>query len=238
MGATLGGAYGLALRACFPGLHVDPAALALAGMAGLIAGSTGAALTAIVMIFEMTLDYSVVLPMTLTVAVAYGLRRILLAETMYTMKLARRGHPMPWALQANAYLVHQVTDLSVDKPEVLPGSTRGELVAVDAGATTPEEIVLTDDQGRVMGVLSRSWVSFHRDEIRRAEHVSELARRDFVIVAKTATWAEVLATLHATHASLAIVVSPLAGGADDVLGIITKSRLVEALAEGLELFGD
>src|ERR1019366_6001543 len=61
MGAALGGAYGVALRTLFPGLHVVPAAFALAGMAGVVAGATGAALTAIVMIFEMTLDYSVVL---------------------------------------------------------------------------------------------------------------------------------------------------------------------------------
>lgn len=79
MGTTLGAAYGIALRRILPGWEIDPAALALAGMAGLVAGATGAALTAIVMIFEMTLGYTVVLPMTLTVAVSYGLRRLLLS---------------------------------------------------------------------------------------------------------------------------------------------------------------
>lgn len=38
MGATLGGAYGVALAALMPGLHLDPTALALAGMAGVVAG--------------------------------------------------------------------------------------------------------------------------------------------------------------------------------------------------------
>lgn len=84
IGATLGGAFGAALRTLFPGIPFDPAALALAGMAGLVAGATGAALTAIVMTFEMTLDYSVVLPMTLTVAVSLGLRRLILEQSIYT----------------------------------------------------------------------------------------------------------------------------------------------------------
>jgi len=57
MGATLGGAYGILFRALLPGLHIDPVPLVLAGMAAVVAGTTGAALTAIVMIFEMTLDY-------------------------------------------------------------------------------------------------------------------------------------------------------------------------------------
>ena len=46
MGATLGAAFGLVMRALFPGMPFDTAAFALAGMAGLVAGATGAALTA------------------------------------------------------------------------------------------------------------------------------------------------------------------------------------------------
>ncbi|MEO6952807.1 MAG: chloride channel protein [Polyangia bacterium] len=238
MGATLGGAYGLVLSKLFPGLQVDPAAFALAGMAGLVAGSTGAALTAIVMIFEMTLDYSVVLPMTLTVAVSYGLRRVLCAESMYTMKLARRGHPMPWALQANAFLVHQVTDIVLDKATVLPGDTRGDTFVPDEADEAPEEVVLTDADGHVAGVLARSWMLGHRDALGAAARLVDVARQDFVIVSGSTTVAEVLAKLQATHASIAIVVATKSGAPDEVVGIITKAHLTEALAEGLELFGD
>ena len=74
LGATLGGVYGLALHQLFPGLPIHPAAFAVAGMAGVVGGSTGAALAAIVMIFEMTLDYTVIIPMTITVALSYGVR--------------------------------------------------------------------------------------------------------------------------------------------------------------------
>jgi CIC family chloride channel protein len=111
MGAMLGAAYGAVLRAVFPSLGAEPAALALAGMAGVVAGGTGAVLTAIVMIFEMTLDYSVILPMTVTAAVSFGLRRSLTAESIYSMKLSRRGHHMPHALHANVHLVRHASDL-------------------------------------------------------------------------------------------------------------------------------
>ncbi len=238
LGATLGGAYGLALRAVLPGLHIDPAALALAGMAGLVAGTTGAALTAIVMIFEMTLDYSVVLPMTLTVAVSYGLRRALLAESVYTMKLARRGHPMPWALQANAHLVHHVTDMVIDAATVLPASTpAGELV-LDESADLPAEVVLTADSGNVIGIVARSWALAHRDALRGARTLADVARHDYVTVPSHAAIFEVLARMQAARASVAIVLQSKGGRADAVLGIVTKAHLAEAVAEGMELFGD
>jgi CIC family chloride channel protein len=47
------------------------------------------------MIFEMTRDYAVIVPMTTTVAISYGLRRVLSRDSIYTMKLARRGHRIP-----------------------------------------------------------------------------------------------------------------------------------------------
>jgi chloride channel protein, CIC family len=99
MGATLGGAYGIIINLIFPGLGVTAPAFAVAGMAGAIGGSTGAAMTAIVMIFEMTRDYTVIIPMTITVAISYGIRKRFSDATIYTEKLVRRGHFKPGALQ-------------------------------------------------------------------------------------------------------------------------------------------
>ena len=76
LGATSGAAFGLGLNYLFPSLAVSAPAFAVSGMAGMVGGITGAAVTAIVMVFEMTRDYNVVIPMTLTVAIAYGVRTI------------------------------------------------------------------------------------------------------------------------------------------------------------------
>lgn len=52
----------------------------------MVAGATGAATTAIVMIFEMTRDYQVIVPMTLTAALSYGIRKLLCRESIYSLK--------------------------------------------------------------------------------------------------------------------------------------------------------
>jgi CIC family chloride channel protein len=95
MGAMAGALYCSGFQAFFPTLAIDPASFIVAGMAGLVGGTTGAALATSVMIFEMTLDYSSIIPIIIAVAISYGVRRFFFRESFYTMKLIRRGHHIP-----------------------------------------------------------------------------------------------------------------------------------------------
>jgi CIC family chloride channel protein len=79
-------------------------------MAALVGAATGAVVTSIVMIFEMTRDYNVIVPLMLTVSVAYGARRLLMTDSIYTMKLTRRGHIIPDAFHTNLYMLRSVAD--------------------------------------------------------------------------------------------------------------------------------
>ncbi len=238
MGATAGAAFGLVLRALFPGIPFDPAALALAGMAGLIAGATGAALTAIVMIFEMTLDYSVVLPMTLTVAVSHGIRRMLLAQNIYTMKLARRGHYMPEALQANAHLVHHVGDLNMATAVALPAHAAGEALALAEKPDAPDYLVAMDGE-RVVGLVARDRVAQRRDAARTAT-LADLVRHDVIVVSSKTAIFDLIARMQRARAELAVVLAPEADVRDGppLRGVLTKAHVAEALAEGMEIFED
>ena len=101
LGATSGAAWGTALNHLIPGLNVSPVAFAIAGMGAVVGGATGAAMASIVMIFEMTLDYTVIIPMTLTVAISYAVRRSLIKDSIYTRKLTLRGASVPDAMRAD-----------------------------------------------------------------------------------------------------------------------------------------
>jgi CIC family chloride channel protein len=91
-GAALGAAFSDAVGAI--GLATSLPAFAIVGMAAMVGSCTGAALTAVTMIFEMTRDYNIVLPMILAVAMALGTRRLFTPYTIYTLKLALRGQPI------------------------------------------------------------------------------------------------------------------------------------------------
>jgi len=111
MGATIGGAFASALAALHVPLDINVPAFAMVGTAAMVGGSTGAAMTAVTMIFEMTRDYNIVLPMIIAVAFSLGVRRLLSLENIYTLKLARRGHMVPKALHANMFLVRRASEV-------------------------------------------------------------------------------------------------------------------------------
>jgi CIC family chloride channel protein len=91
IGAMLGAAYGVIARALFPSLHVLPSAFALVGMAAVLAGAVHAPLTAILLLFEMTGDYRIVLPLIFATTVSLVISRRLQKDAIYTLGLARAG---------------------------------------------------------------------------------------------------------------------------------------------------
>jgi CIC family chloride channel protein len=114
IGATGGAAIGMAVEAWVPGgLGIGQPAFALAGMAGMVGGTTGAVLTAIVMTTEMTGDAAIVLPLMITAAAAWWTRRAIMPESIYTMKLLARGHAVPEGLQAPVLPMRRVADAMV-----------------------------------------------------------------------------------------------------------------------------
>jgi chloride channel protein, CIC family len=92
VGATSGAAFGQLCLSVLPNVHVGIATFVVAGMGAAIAGTTGAVLTAIVMITEMTQDRAAILPLLISGTIAYGVRKALMDESIYTMKLLARGH--------------------------------------------------------------------------------------------------------------------------------------------------
>jgi len=92
MGAMFGVAFELAVKTIFPGLVAPAGAYALVGMAALFAATAHAPLTAILILFELTGDYQIMLPLMLTVVIATLVAQTLLkGESIYSLKLTRRG---------------------------------------------------------------------------------------------------------------------------------------------------
>ncbi len=236
MGATTGGAYGLLLVMLIPGLGIEPAAFAVAGMAGMVGGVTGAALTAIVMIFEMTLDYSVVLPMTITVALSYGVRKMLSRESMYTLKLVRRGFAVPDALQADLLHTKLARDLMDSHIETIGLS---EMDAIPRYFANPEISYLIVQEGdELIGALPRESAKADPAQPGGDQDFKERIIKDCVIVRDTDTLFRVIEKLHSNNkVSLALIVSDnRKAGSYKVVGVVTRGLITKALEDYEELF--
>ena len=125
IGATLGAAFGALGADAVPAARASRSSNSpWSAWARIVGGATGASMTAIVMIFEMTRDYNVIVPLVLAVALAAGMRRALITENIYTIKLRHRGRPIPTIRHTNMYLVRQARELMNTDFIILPIDTR------------------------------------------------------------------------------------------------------------------
>jgi CIC family chloride channel protein len=91
MGAVVGGLYGELAHYLFPAVTASSGAYALVGMAAVVSGTTHAPITALLIIFEMTGDYRIILPLMIVVVLSTLVARKVTGESIYTLKLVRRG---------------------------------------------------------------------------------------------------------------------------------------------------
>jgi CIC family chloride channel protein len=91
MGAMLGSAFGLGAHDLLPAATAGAGAYGLVGMAAVFAATGRAPITAVLIVFELTGDYSIILPLMLAVVVATALSHLLSEDSIYTLKLRRRG---------------------------------------------------------------------------------------------------------------------------------------------------
>jgi CIC family chloride channel protein len=91
MGAMLGDTFGQMANRFFPTITAPPGAYALVGMSAFFGGAAHAPVTSILILFEMTGDYRIILPLMLATVMSTLISRVISHESIYTLKLSRRG---------------------------------------------------------------------------------------------------------------------------------------------------
>jgi len=153
LGATLGGAFGGTLDLLFPHLGFHSVTFALIGMAAIVGASTGAALTSIMMIFEMTGDYTVTLAAIIAVVCALGVRRRLSPDDIYTTKLARRGHHIPRESRSHSFSIRIIRDLMLPVIAIFEKSELGTSGVVDTELGEERVYAVVIQRRNVVGIV-------------------------------------------------------------------------------------
>ena len=237
MGATLGGAFA-ELANLSVGMPVSVAAFAMVGMGAMVGGGTGAAMTAVTMIFEMTRDYNIVLPMILAVAMSLGTRRIISRENIYTIKLARRGHAMPRGLHANLFLVRSAREVMLRDFAILDfRTTFAELLSMSENLGGLRHVIVARGR-RILGVLRVNMDMRRAIGAAGAEvTLGELTRRNFVFVRDNQAAFDVIVRMRRRRASVAVVISAAGSlDANEVLGVITEEQIAASVADSISLY--
>ncbi|MDE2135309.1 MAG: chloride channel protein [Alphaproteobacteria bacterium] len=235
MGATLGGAFGAAAQMLFPLPDVTIPAFAMVGMAAMVGGGTGAAMTAVTMIFEMTRDYDIVMPMIVAVAISIGVRRMLSDENIYTIKLVARRHFIPKALHANMFLIRPAADV-MDKNFLLLSQDTGfdEFLRRSGHDGAFRHIVVTDGI-KIVGTLRVNTSLRHGLEgAYTGATLGDVASRAFTIAHEEDIMFGIIGRFWRRQASMIVVVRGKGvPHACDVVGVITKEHVADSVADSV-----
>ncbi|OTP70750.1 chloride channel protein [Caballeronia sordidicola] len=237
IGATLGASFSALITAIVPGAPVSAPAFAMVGMGAMVGGGTGAAMTAVAMIFEMTRDYDIVLPMIIAVAFSLGARRMFSRESIYTLKLVRRGHPIPNALHANMFMVRSASSVMETDVLVLDETTLFHDGLTKSDQPVFRHIVVTRER-EIVGVL-RINTGLRRalsQSIARTT-LGTLAQTNFIVVGESDVAFDVITRMWKQRAVMAVVVGHGKGHVlPRVLGVIAKEHIADSVASSVKIF--
>ena len=233
IGSMLGGGLGLLFAQLVPGVPGPPGAYALVGMGAVFAGSTQASMTAVLIIFEMTGDYKIILPLMLAVVTASLLSSVLLnRETIYTMKLSRRGVRLARGRSLDVLEGVRADEVMSQTVTVLPETPLEGLEGFFLKANRNAFPVL-DDGGRLVGIVSLSDV---RRALESNADVSALGVRDVMTERMVTAFPDeslnaVLQRMAPRDLSRLPVVSR--DQPDRLLGVVRRNDVVRAYDLGL-----
>jgi len=154
LGAALGGSFGLVCNLMIPPISANPGVYAIVGMGAVVAGTTHGTLSAILIVYEMTSDYHIILPIMIAAGLAGVIARAIDPGSIYTKKLLRRKE---WAARSQEMhrLEHvMVRDVMIrDFPTVRQTDNLTEIVRIARQNPHIESLPVRDDVGKVVGII-------------------------------------------------------------------------------------
>lgn len=229
IGGMLGGVVGIFASFALGNPATQPGAFVLVGMGAVFAGIVRAPITSIVIIFEMTNNYSIILPLMAANITSYALARHLSPMPIYDALLMQdgihlphpSGHPLR-QVRTSAAMTREVVTLQASSTV---DEARARLAQIDR---THRAYPLLDEGGRFVGMLDAA-------EIGRAQNANELGRKLAELARRPAVHA------HPDHALDAVLVKlgrlqakelPVVTRKDPgkLVGVISVNDIAESLA--------
>ncbi len=231
MGAMLGSAYGIAMHNLLPGLAAAAGAYGLVGMGAMFAATARAPITAVIIIFELTGDYSIILPLMFAVVVATALGNVLTRDTIYTAKLRRRGVDIEPLGDANLLAQIKVSEAMGELPGPLDPELRLSAVVERFSEDGSDTRPVIGADGRLLGVIAASDLELAIGSGRSgAEPMAAELTREAATIRVDDSLESAVAALAATDDEGAAVLD----GNDRPVGWLTHRELLRAYRRRVE----
>ncbi len=228
MGAMAGGAFGAVAHHFFPSVAVSAGAYAVVGMGAVVAATTHGPLQAILIIFEMTSDYKIILPLMITCIISCLVARKLCGESIYTFKLIRRGINIKGGKEVNILNSMYVKNVMYHTVEIIPETMDLQEFAETLPKARTNNFVVVNDKEEMTGIVTYLDYYDNLANGKLDDHttVKDIMATDVVTVTIEDNLGTAMAKITAGDYAILPVVS--AHDSLKMLGVLTRRDILEA----------
>jgi CIC family chloride channel protein len=227
MGAMLGTSVGTLLDAAFPGVAAPAGAYGMVGMAAVFAGAARAPFSAILIIFELTGNYAIILPVMTAVVIATLVSRAITRESIYTLKLLRRGVDLEQEDLGDVLRMTAVREaMTRNFPTVPAALPMNQLIRLFERSGHHGFPVL-DEEGRLVGIVSESDITRQIDTAvgEQKKTARDIAAVNPLVAYPDQTLDRLIEAIEESEARLPVVSRE---DARQLLGVIGRHELISA----------
>ena len=228
LGAMAGGFFGVVVHGIFPGITASPGAYGIVGMGAVVSATTHGPLTAILMLFEMTGDYKIILPLMITCIISSLVVQRLMKESIYTLKLMRRGVDIREGREVNILKSIKVGDVMNSSVETVHESMGLDQFSQMVSKSKYNSFPVISINGRLSGILSFNDYSeaIFNEDLKDLVIARDIATKKVVTVTTEDNLYQALERITNKDFSIMPVVSP-----EDHLkleGVLTRRDIIGA----------
>ncbi|MCK4728601.1 MAG: chloride channel protein [Desulfobacterales bacterium] len=228
VGAMAGGFFGTAVHHIFPELTAPPAAYSIVGMGAVVSGTTHGPLSAILILFEMTGDYKIILPLMIACIIGCLASGQLLKDSIYTLKLARRGVNIKAGKEVNVLKSISVKDVMNPEVETIPENITVRLLTKKISKSKHNTFPVVNEEGNLTGILT--FFDYHDvvfdENLRDLVVAKEIATTKVVTVSLDDNLYDAMGKISLKDFSILPVVSP--NNPSELLGVLTRRDIIGA----------
>ncbi|OSM02291.1 chloride channel protein [Magnetofaba australis] len=233
LGAMVGGAFGTYAHALFPALSASPGAYTLVGMGAMAAAVLGAPISAILILFELTNDYRIMLALMVASMVATLLINQVYRDSVYTKALRRHNIDL-WSGRESGLLRHiKVGSIMRRSYEQIPDSLSIRKLKAKIHQSQEENFLVTNDDGSLKGIVSFQdirGVAFE-EGVEDLVLVRDIATRELITVTPDDNLYDAFRLMGSGNIEQLPVVA--ANGSGEVLGVVTNNDVIKAYNRAL-----
>jgi len=229
IGAMMGSAIGQLANAWFPGWTGHSGGYAMVGMAAVFAAAAHAPMTSILILFEMTNDYAIILPLMTAVVVSTILSQRLQRESIYTLKLLRRGIDVTLRRDLNLMDTILVEESMTRDPDTVSPEMPVSQLIHEFEETWHHGFPVVDKDGRLVGIVTLTDITRATLEPSENLTVGDVCTRNCISCHPDETLNEALKQFGARDVGRLPVVDRLDHGR--LLGVLRRGDIVTAYSK-------